>query len=624
MKKIFLALVLSLTLWLVVYQIRAQDLTLNPFSSSYDITYDVDSSGITSVTEKVTQKNLSDNYFASSFSLNIAATNITDTSAYDSQGQKLDAQVGRLGNKSQIKVKFNQQIAGKGKEYAWTLKFKSTDFASHQGRIWQVLVPKISSYLGVDQLNLVLTVPVDFGDPTSIWPEASSISEQNGKINLLFDKNKLLDTGILVNFGDSQQFDFKLAYRLSSNNLLPTLKKVALPSDSGFQKVQILSIDPKPENVSLDSDGNYLAWFRLNRYSSLEVHVEGVAKLSFPKGTKNFLVMSQEEEKSFTSNQKYWEKDNPLIQSKLKEILNTPSNQKELSNKEKARLINQFVISYLKYDDSRAQRKDFTREGGLTVLNNPDSALSQEFSDLFITLARAANIPSRQVVGFAYSPNSDLRPASDSGTLLHSWPQFYDPEEGWIMIDPTWQATTGGVGYFSKFDLNHLTLAIRGMSPEEPLVPDNVEVDFSKQEFSPAARLLVSFDTPDKIFSGFPAKLKIKIFNVGSGNSSSKQLFLNSDKVEILGQKVFNLPAIPPFGWLEYQFPLRSADFWNSFEDVIEVRVGDQKFEKKISSKPFFTFKYFSLTILTVALLMAAGYLAILFLHLYRFRKRKK
>ncbi|NCC70435.1 hypothetical protein EOM09_02540, partial [bacterium] len=43
-------------------------------------------------------------------------------------------------------------------------------------------------------------------------------------------------------------------------------------------------------------------------------------------------------------------------------------------------------------------------------LNLPNSSICTDFTDLFITLARAKGIPAREVQGFAYTNNSKIKP----------------------------------------------------------------------------------------------------------------------------------------------------------------------------------------------------------------------
>jgi hypothetical protein len=48
-----------------------------------------------------------------------------------------------------------------------------------------------------------------------------------------------------------------------------------------------------------------------------------------------------------------------------------------------------------------------------------------DFSDLFVTLARASGVPTRQVAGWLY------------GSSGHVWAEWYSPQRGWVPVDPT-------------------------------------------------------------------------------------------------------------------------------------------------------------------------------------------
>jgi hypothetical protein len=460
----FMAVIVLLVLALTSITYNLQPVYAdNEFSSSYNITYDVDQTGITTVTERVTLKNLTDTHYASDFKLAISATKLSDVTMTDSQGP-LDVQVNTSGKTTNIYTQFTQQIAGKGKEYTFTLHFKSQDFAQNLGKIWQVTIPKIVDSGNLDQFNLTLSVPASFGDPTAILPEPTKQSEIGGKLTYTFTKQQLSQAGILASFGEEQLFSFNFGYNLQNPTLLPKFVEVPIPSDSEHQKVLINSISPKPDNVVSDADGNYLAQFKVNQHSNLQVQVQGIAKLS---GDYIPVNLSPSQKQTLSSSQAYWEKDSPQIKTTLNEIFKTPAQTVD----EKARLIDQYTANSLQYDQDRVKNNDFRRLGALTALNNPSQALCSEYADVFVTLARGAGIPAREVIGYAYSTNTDIRPLSAQNNLLHAWAQYYDDQKGWVDVDPTWESTTGGVDYFSQSNLDHLAIAYMGESSTQPLGP---------------------------------------------------------------------------------------------------------------------------------------------------------
>jgi transglutaminase-like putative cysteine protease len=586
------------------------------FATSYNVHYDVDSSGGTQVVEGITLKNLTDRFYASSFSLTIGATNVTEVSAIDSQGP-MPVTVTKEGNKTKIDVKFNQQISGMGKEYPWTLKFKSSDFAEEQGKIWQVSVPRIAETPGLENYSLTLSVPVSFGDPTSIIPPPQKQTESAGKLNLYFSKNQLEDSGILANFGTDQVFSYKLTFNIVNDGVVPSLIKLPLPANTEYQDVLINNITPKPENVILDKDGNYIGYFKVPQKQKSQVVVEGLAKLRTNNSRKD-QKLTPEQISEYTSSEKYWDKDTPQIKDKLKEIFKEGEPK---TNTEKARLINNYVVNTLTYDNEKLKRADFERLGALTVLANPTNAMCSEFTDLFISLARAAGIPSRMKEGFAYSSNNEIRPVSFEGTVLHAWPEYYDENKGWVMIDPTWQNTTGGVDYFSKFDLNHFVFDTRGFFSEEPTTADQAIVEFSDAEFTPNPKLDVGINTPSEIFAGLPFKTRLRFSNQGNYLENQVTFKIGAAKLQLKGLTESTTPSLPPFGFVEYSYDTKTNSLWESFGDAIIVDYKDpqtgmeKQMAKSVWVKSFFSYNNF--TFVTVAVVGGIGlfYLGILVWH---------
>ncbi len=603
-------LVISVLIFILYLFLPSPSLAANEFSASYDVTYDVGEDGVTTVVEDVRLKNLTDRFYASTFNLTIGASQIYDVYAEDSQGA-LETSVSQQGSQTNIKVNFSQQIAGVGKEYPWTLVFKSKDFAQKQGKVWQVAIPKISDNTDLANYSLSVAVPVSFGDPASIHPDPVSFRENGGKIFYQYQKNQLMSSGILASFGTTQTFKYQIGYYLKNSSLLPKIIPVALPPETNYQDVVITNITPKPENVTLDEDGNQLAWFKIPPRQDLNVSASGLSKIYVsPKVLDHKL--SDEEFELYTKVADYWEVDNPALASKVKELLAGKDN---LTSREKAALINQYVVETLKYNSQKLTDNQ-QRLGAYTALNNPENALCGEFTDLFITLARIANIPARELIGSAYSSNTQLRPLSFRKGLLHCWAQFYDKDSGWVMIDPTWQQTSGGVDYFNKFDLSHLVIAIRGASSTDPLTPGEVKVDFSDELFSKSPNLEVSITSPDEIYGIIPSKIIVNVENKGNATSPSTSLNITSAKLQINQPTNVKIAAMPPFSQQRYAFTVKSQTLWQSFDDILEVTIDDQVVQKKITVKPFLRLKILPLLMIGILGLILLIYFLVLSIHI--------
>lgn len=622
-------------LWFIVFSLStihylpSTIYAADEFSTSYDVTYDVDTDGITQVSEKINLKNLTNEYYANQFKLIIGATQVFDVKASDGSGNMQVDSV-QKDNSTEITVKFNQQLVGLNKILPWTLSFKSKDFAERIGKVWEVRTPKVSSVGNIENYNLTISVPLEFGEPTSISPIPKSQTSNSGKIFLAFNKDQLSQSGVSASFGNFQLFDFDLGYHLDNNNLFPVLTNIALPPDTAYQDVIYKNITPVPLNVTVDEDGNYLAWYRLNKGEKLDIKLLGSAKLyTASKVKKPFLETSLR--KKYTQADKYWEKDHPKIQIKLAEILssNLPAGRQvpPADSLQKAKLIYRYVVDFLKYDSSRLNNK-LERFGAVTALNNNELAVCMEFTDLFITLARAADIPARELDGYAYTANPKLRPLSLNKDVLHAWPEFWDDKKGWVMIDPTWENTTGGVDYFNKLDLSHFVFVTKGSSSEQPAPAgsykyvgqdsQDVKVSLSENDFLGNPKLDVKIENPEPILAGFPTKLKIKISNMGNAVYPSNQFLINSQKLTFLETQQQNLGPIPPYGQASFDFNIRTKGLFDSFDDNITILIGSQKFEKKVSVKPFLIFQTYPLIGTGIVSLMAVIYLTILGTHIYK------
>jgi hypothetical protein len=92
----------------------------------------------------------------------------------------------------------------------------------------------------------------------------------------------------------------------------------------------------------------------------------------------------------------------------------------------KARLIYDFVVSYLHYEIQEEER------GALWALENRVGDCS-EYSYLFAALCRAAGIPARIQAGFAFhSADQFLKDG-------HMWAEYYLENYGWVPVDATWR-----------------------------------------------------------------------------------------------------------------------------------------------------------------------------------------
>lgn len=328
----------------------------------------------------------------------------------------------------------------------------------------------------------------------------------------------------------------------------------------------------------------------------MDVKVTGSAKLYTKSKIKDPYLDANLKSK-YTRSDKYWETTHPQISQTLAGILgdNPPE-----ATVEQVKLIYQYVVNSLKYDSSRLT-ENIDRLGALTTLSNPESAVCMEFSDLFITLARAAGIPARELNGYAYTANPKLRPLSLTKDVLHAWPEYWDEGRGWVMVDPTWENTTGGVDYFSKLDLNHFTFVIKGISSTRPVPAGSykyaqedshdVKVTLTETDFLGKAQINVEMEVASPIIAGFASKIKVKVSNAGNAVFPAVNFDVEADKLTVIEGKNRRLGTIPSFGEASFEFNTRSKSTFDDYKDNLTVTIGGRKFTKSILVKPFILFQ---------------------------------
>jgi hypothetical protein len=590
----------------------------NEFSASYNVKYTVDEANVTAINEKVTLKNKTDKFFPSSFGLLISATNIENVTASDADGP-LEATVEKQGKKSQITVKFTKQIGGKDKQYSFDLNFNSPDFVQKNGDITTISVPKVGSAEDVDAYALSLNVPVGLGDPSFMTPEPKNQSENAGRLLYSFSKDQLTQSGVLGIFGSSQTFDFALSYDLDNQTILPKIESIGIPSPSAYQQILIKNIEPKPDQVSLDEDGNYRAFFRLNRREKKTITVTGLAKVNVLPD-KKFNPLSRALEDELVAGKSNWDAGNPQIRVKAESLLDA----NDKSTDQKMRKLYKYVVSTLRFDTSRLDENKFDRLGSITVLSNPDKALSSEYTDLLIALARSVKIPTRQLIGVVFSNNLDLRPLSFNGKNLHSWVEYYDEEGRWKAVDPTWESTSGGVDYFSQSLINHLAVVKRGVSSLEPLAPQDAVITFTDQKLVEDKKINIFLDVQSTLYSGFPQKAKLRIENLGNIaypkgtlTLSSKLIkFIQGENKQGVNQLSTNIAEIPPFGNVELLLDIKTGTLSESYQDFILVGFADQVFFKEVNIIPFYKSPILLFSAFGIVGVMIAFYIVVLGLHL--------
>ncbi len=458
LKKILVFFIFLCHIFLFSSPVLAQNETnQDRFYTSLVSTYTVDNTGNTRVEHVFQIKNNTPEYFINQYNMKLSTDAITNISV-SSQDQAINPKITQDHTGTNIEIEFPDKVVGKDKTREFRISYQNPVMSEVTGQVLETYIPAMNSNGAYNEHKVILATPIIFGYPTRIKPDNYTI-RQDGQSFVLTYEN-LLDQGVSAIFGSQQVFRFSIRYHLNNPNNQPAITQVSLPPDTPYQKMHYHVLEPLPQKLESDIDGNWIATYYLPANDTVEVNIEASTLVSLEELNPWLNIKPIKEH---LSHQPYWEKEHKEISS-LADNLDSPFS------------IYQYVVDTLDYTQEDITQK-FERQGALTTLRNPTFATCQEFSDLFITLSRAKNIPSRRATGYAHSNDPILQPLSLVTDILHAWPEYYDLEtERWIPIDPTWGDTMRGVDYFNQFDLKHVVFAYNGKSSQLPLAAGNYKL----------------------------------------------------------------------------------------------------------------------------------------------------
>ena len=493
------------------------------FTIDENIEYLINQSGQATVTHLINITNNFSQIYPKEYQIQITGFPLNDLSATDDQGNILQ-DFSTQGDLSQIKLKFNNAKVGKNQSTSFKLIYRISELAKHKGKTWEISLPQLTdSALNSTQINI--KTPPDFGS-LSFSSTPVKFEEGQNQNTISFQNNS--HDKILIILGEYQLFNFELNYFLKNTTTGTIESEIAIIPDTYSQSVYYQSISPPPLTIRIDPDGNWLAKYRLSSQEELNIVAKGQVKtgLHLPSKISNF--------DNYLQDQTFW----PVSDTQIQDIA------QKLSN---PRTIYDYVANTLNYNYERLNASG--RLGAIAAIIDPNNSLCTEFTDLFVTLARAKGIPSREIEGFAYSNNPKIKPVSLQNDVLHAWPEFYDQNtKEWRAVDPTWGKTTNGIDYFDDLDLNHITFVTHGINSQNPLPPGSYKNDTSTKS------IYIDFATEEVIDDIIPPTAAFKKNRLVLNNQTPNSQKNLSVSIPVLN---FNqsLDNILPYSSLEISTP---------------------------------------------------------------------
>lgn len=432
---------------------------------------------------------------------------------------------------TKINLEFSDAAVGRGSVNNLYLEFNQDNLFLINGNVWEVIIPTIEDKTD-SSYKVTVNLPPNSRKPLSISkPKPTSISGTQ------FTWDNPSQKTIYVIFGDVQYYNLDLRYRFKNSQIVPVYTDIAFPPDTLYQKIYIEDINPAPAKIIRDEDGNYLGRYYLSPKATEEVSFKG--KVSVFAKPREEVISSIRADLSNQKNYLLSDEKNWSISSKF-----NLSGSKNIYN---------FVTTKLSYNYKKVNESNI-RLGAELALARPNQAICMEFTDLFIALARKNGIYAREIEGFGFSNDPNLRPLSLSSDVLHSWPEYYDINSNlWIPVDPTWE-NTSGIDYFSSLDLNHIAFVIHGKSSVYPPPAGTYKIEDSKdvsvkaavekpQEIKKISSSNLSI--PPRVVSGKFYQVKFNLLNNGNTFRYGDNILVGSENLEF-NRKNVELDSLAP------------------------------------------------------------------------------
>lgn len=538
----------------------------------YNAEYFPQANGNSKVNLQIKIINLKPDVYVKELTLSFSSFfSIEGVSAKDDKGE-IKPNIKKDDRNIQMILSFSDPSYGQNSENNFYVNFLQKNLFKTAGNVWEVILPTISKRDNI-AFNMTVNLPENINKKLSISkPKPSNIS--GNKIYW----NDIQTKTVYAVFGNVQYYDLDLVYDLKNDSSNNVYYDIPFPPETLYQKIFVTSLNPKPNKVYLDEDGNYLGRYVLKLRETKRVNFKGAAAVYVHPQTdlldyfqKNFLSQKN----YLLTQQKFWS-------------IGEKREKKEIKELKTAGDIYKYTVDKLSYDYGRAA-KNLERLGAEKVLNEPQKAVCMEFTDLFIALSREKGIYSREINGYGFSNDPNLRPLSLLTDVLHSWPEYYDEKNKiWMPVDPTWE-NTSGIDYFSAFDLNHIVLAIHGKDQNYPPAVGSYKFDDKSQNINiktvpdlPQEIIEVEFDSEFKteindrnLYQG-----KIRLKNTGNVFIKNAVFKLISPSLNIAPSKVY-IDLLAPYQTFEsiikYSAKLKNQEK----QDVITFLFNDKTVQTK-------------------------------------------
>ncbi|MEO6488429.1 MAG: transglutaminase-like domain-containing protein [Ferruginibacter sp.] len=230
---------------------------------------------------------------------------------------------------------------------------------------------------------------------------------------MVFFSNESFKDHALKQNGE-REVDLRITYKVNVSGHINRLRlKMVIPADiKNRQIVNDLTFSVEPDSI-YTANGNSYALFKLNDLDKdFKIVLKGKILI--------FNSISMKSDSSESGFGKYLVAESN-IEVTSEKILTVAQTLKQKTDIETIIKTFEYVKEHISYQKNKAIGAEKVLETGV--------GKCMDYSDLFVALLRANNIPAKSMFGIVVSETAP--------NPLHAWPEAYLKKQGWVRFDPT-------------------------------------------------------------------------------------------------------------------------------------------------------------------------------------------
>lgn len=214
---------------------------------------------------------------------------------------------------------------------------------------------------------------------------------------------------------------------------------IAVPKNiEGKQEILDIDCSVKPEQILDDGTNTYYIFNFNNKNLPSKIQIKTrllLFKCDYESNNHNIYKSNEDIDQNWLKAERYLETKNP-------ELITIAQSLKRETYEDTVKAIFDFVCMHLRYN------KYDPKDNGALWAYKKGYGDCTEYTDLFITLCRILNIPSRYNEGYT----------TRGSNLLHNWPEVYFPNIGWVYFDPMYRDNSSSTTY-AKLSKNYISIS---------------------------------------------------------------------------------------------------------------------------------------------------------------------